>query len=199
MSQSLEIETTEPGVVPSHGALFSGFLGLGLTSFGGTMPLARHMIVEDRRWLTDEQFTEVLGLCQFLPGGNIINTSVALGQRFHGPSGAFMAVLGLVAAPTAIVIALGAVYERFRDTPAVQHVFAGLAAAAAGLLIAMAVSMAKALWEKSHERLWRTTAVSVLCFTAIALLRLPLLPTMLVLAALHHPAMAATFMNAKLA
>mgnify|MGYP001553463765 CR=1 FL=1 len=182
MAQSAPFETAESEAPPGHAALFRGFLSLGLMSFGGAMPLARRMIVEERRWLGDEEFAEILGLCQFLPGGNIINTSVAVGQRFRGPTGAFAALLGLVAAPTAIVIALGVVYERFRDLPAVQHVFAGLAAAAAGLLVAMACSMAAALWRKSRGRLWRAAVVAAVCFAAIAVLRLPLLPTMLVLA-----------------
>ncbi|MEI9900237.1 MAG: chromate transporter [Hyphomicrobium sp.] len=51
------------------------------------LPLARRMIVEERRWLTPIEFTELLGLCQFLPGGNIINLSVAIGTRFCGVPG----------------------------------------------------------------------------------------------------------------
>jgi hypothetical protein len=73
---------------PSIGALFVGFLGLGLIGFGGVLPLARRMLVERKRWLTPDAFTELLGLCQFLPGGNIINLSVAVGLEFRGVGGA---------------------------------------------------------------------------------------------------------------
>ncbi|WP_424138990.1 chromate transporter [Roseomonas chloroacetimidivorans] len=164
---------------PSCAALFLGFLTLGLTGFGGVLPLARRMIVEERRWLTPESFTELLGLCQFLPGGNIINLSVAIGLEFRGVAGAVSALMGLIAGPTAVVIGLGVLYDRFRDTPTLQHIFAGLAAAAAGLLVATALKMLAPLRRKPMA-----LAIVALCFLAIAVLRLPLLPSMAVLAPL---------------
>src|SRR5579862_5198785 len=127
---------------PSVGGLFKGFLVLGLTGFGGVLPLARHMVVEKRRWLTGAEFSELLSLCQFLPGGNIINLSVAIGLRFRGIPGAIAALIGLIAAPTAVVLVLGVIYARYSGEPHVVHMFAGLAAAAAGLLVAMAVKLA---------------------------------------------------------
>jgi len=161
---------------PTSWALFTGFFWLGLSAFGGALPLARHMVVEKNRWLSSDDFTELLGLCQFLPGGNIINMSVALGMKFRGPTGACAAIMGLIAAPSLIVIALGVVYQRYADDPRIQHLFAGLAAAAAGLLISMAVKIARPLRGK-----WAAIAVALACFVCIALLRLPLLLTMLVL------------------
>lgn len=171
----LETPTARPSVI----ALFTGFLALGLMGFGGVLPLTRRMVVEERRWLTAPEFTELLGLCQFLPGGNVINLSVAVGLEFAGIAGAFAALLGLLAPPTAIVIALGAVYARYQSDPALQHLFAGLAAAAAGLMIATAAKMARPLLKKPLPLL-----IAAACFGAIAILRLPLLWTMLVLAAL---------------
>ncbi|HWW04736.1 chromate transporter [Collimonas sp.] len=164
---------------PSSRELFLGFLMLGLIGFGGVLPLARRIIVEQRRWLTAAEFTDMLGLCQFLPGGNIINLSVAIGLHFRGVSGALASLLGLIAAPSAIVIALGVVYQRFQDNPSVQHMFAGLAAAASGLLISMALKMLMPILKKPLPLL-----IASLFFISIALLRLPLLPTMLVLAPL---------------
>jgi chromate transporter len=60
-------------MAPTTGALFRGFLALGLMGFGGVLPLARRMLVEERRWLSGAEFADLLGLCQFLPGGNVIN------------------------------------------------------------------------------------------------------------------------------
>jgi chromate transporter len=164
---------------PDCRQLFLGFLGLGLMGFGGVLPLARSMLVERRRWLSAEAFTELLGLCQFLPGGNIINLSVAVGLEFRGVAGAVSALLGLIAGPTAVVVALGVVYDRFQDDPYLQHAFAGLAAAAAGLLVATALKMLAPLWRRPLPM-----AVVALVFLAIAVLRLPLLPSMAVLAPL---------------
>ena len=53
------------------------------------MPWARRMLVEERRWLTAQEFTDLFGLCNFLPGPNIVNVSVVVGARFDGPRGAW--------------------------------------------------------------------------------------------------------------
>jgi chromate transporter len=164
---------------PTVGQLFRGFLTLGLTGFGGVLPLARHMLVEQRRWLSATEFTELLSVCQFLPGGNIINVSVAVGLHFRGIPGALAALFGLIAAPTAIVIVLGAIYARFQSDPHVVQVFAGLAAAAAGVLVAMAVKMALPLRRRPVGVFFAS-----LCFLAVAVFQFPLLLTMLVLAPL---------------
>ena len=166
----------EPTPAPTTREIFMGFLGLGFTSFGGALPLARRTIVEQRRWISGAEFTDLLGLCQFLPGGNVINLSVALGMRFRGLRGALAGILGLIAGPSLVVIGLGVLYERTQNDPHIQHLFAGLAAAAAGLLIAMAV---KILLPLRHD--WRAAVIVALGFVSIALLRFPLLPTMLVL------------------
>lgn len=161
---------------PDIGELFAGFFILGLTGFGGVLPLARHMMVEKRGWLTGAEFTDLLGLCQFLPGGNIINMSVAVGLRLAGARGALAALFGLVTAPTAVVVALGVLYDRFSDEPHLRHLFAGLAASAAGLLVSMAVKVA---WPLRRDAL--ALLLAALCVLAIAVLRLPLLPTLLVM------------------
>jgi chromate transporter len=150
---------------------------LGLTSFGGALPFARRMLVEQRRWLSDSEFTHLLGLCQFLPGGNVINLSVAVGLQFRGVRGACAALFGLIAAPTLVVVGLGILYNRYQNNLLLQHAFAGLAAAAAGLLIAMAIKVAKPLRGKPL-----LIGIALVCFGAVALLRLPLLATMLTLA-----------------
>ena len=162
---------------PTIGGLFKGFLLLGLTGFGGVLPLARHMVVEKHRWLTGAEFNELLSLCQFLPGGNIINLSVAIGLHFRGIPGAVAAISGLIAAPTVVVLALGVIYARFSHDPHVVHMFAGLAAAAAGLLISMAFKLSAALRRRPFG-----IVVAVVILAAIAGFHLPLVPTMLVAA-----------------
>lgn len=162
---------------PTVGALFRGFLGVGLMGFGGVLAMARRMLVEDRRWLSPAEFTDLLALCQFLPGGNIMNLSVAVGLRFRGWRGALAAIAGLVAVPCVIVVGLGVVYDRYADNPRVANVFAGLAAAAAGMLIAASIKIAAPLRRKPAS-----AVMAAACFVAVAVFRLPLLPTMIVLA-----------------
>ncbi|WP_208644622.1 chromate transporter [Rahnella variigena] len=170
---------TEDGTAPQPdcGQLFKGFFILGLTGFGGVLPMARHMLVDKRRWLTGDQFTELLGLCQFLPGGNIINLSVALGMEFRGLRGALSAILGLILAPTICVVLLGLVYARYQNEPLVEHLFAGMAAAAAGLLLSTGLKMLAPLRGK-----WLQLALVAAGVIAIAGFRIPMLQVMLVLA-----------------
>ena len=143
------------------------------------------MLVEERGWLDPEEFTELLGLCQFLPGGNILNLSVAVGLRFRGAAGAVAAITGLISAPAVIVVALGLVYARFSEDAVLRHGFAGLAAAACGLLVAMAVKLAAPLRTRPLA-----AGLAVLCLVAIGVLRLPLLPSLLVLAPLSTAVLA---------
>jgi hypothetical protein len=58
----------DPPPSPTLPRLFLGFLSVGICGFGGVLPWARRMVVEQKRWLTAAEFTDMLGLCQFLPG-----------------------------------------------------------------------------------------------------------------------------------
>jgi len=164
---------------PTLTDLFRGFLGIGMVGFGGVLPWARRMVVDQRGWLSAAEFLDLLALCQFLPGPNVVNLSVAIGSRYRGVPGALAAVGGLLAVPVLIVIALGSVYARYAGLPVVRHAFAGLAAAASGLVVAMACRIA---WPLRTQPLG--IAVAAVALGAIALARLPLVPTMLVLAPL---------------
>ena len=163
--------------VPALGELFGGFFGIGIVGFGGVLPWARRMMVEQRRWLTPGEFNDILALCQFLPGPNIVNMAVAIGDRFRGPAGSAACLVGLLAAPMAIVMLLGGVYGRYGHLPIVMHGFAGLAAAASGLVVALAVKVATPLRGR-----WLPCAVACVAFVTVAVLKWPLLPTMLTLA-----------------
>jgi chromate transporter len=83
------------------GELYRGFLHAGARGFGGAMPWARRMLVEERRWLTAQEFTDVFSLCNFLPGPNIVSVSVIVGSRLAGPRGAVTAFAGLLTVPLA--------------------------------------------------------------------------------------------------
>ncbi len=138
--------------------------------FGGVLPLARRSIVEKRGWLSAAEFTELLAICQILPGGNICNMSVAIGLRFHGVLGAVVSVVGLILVPGVVLIALGSLYEQTRTIPAVAHGVAGLAAAAAGLLWAMAAKLA---WPLRRQAV--ALGVALACVLAISVAQVPLL------------------------
>jgi chromate transporter len=164
---------------PSAAELFAGFFYVGVFGFGGVLPWARRMIVEQRKWLTPGEFADMLGLCQFLPGGNIMNLTIALGARFRGPLGAVASIVGLMAAPVAIVIALGAIYDQYAGVPAVKRAFVALTAAAAGYLVSSALKIAAPLWGRPVA-----IGVAICTFVAVAVLRLPMLAVLPVMAVL---------------
>jgi len=128
--------------------LFTGFLAIGARSFGGVLPWAYRTMVEERRWLTQADFAETIGLCQFLPGPNIGNASIVLGKRWFGVSGAVVAFLGLMALPFVWVMLLGILYLEWASNPTVRAIVTGVGATGAGLFIGTALKLGKALARK---------------------------------------------------
>lgn len=136
----------------------------------------RREVVEKRKWQTAGEFNDLFALCQFLPGPNIVNYAVCLGSRFNGIPGALACLAGVLTGPMTIVLSLGALYAQYGGVPVVQRGFVGLAAAAAGLVLATAIKIALPLAGRPLG-----IAIALLAFVVIAVLRLPLLPSMLVL------------------
>lgn len=164
---------------PGLGALFVGFLTISLQAFGGVLPWARRVIVERRGWLSPAEFTDMLSLCQFLPGPNMINMAVALGVRYRGIPGALAAFGGLMGVPVAIVLLLVTLYERIGPSPAVDAVLGAVAAAAAGLMIATTAKIAEPFF-RARDR--RAIAIAAIGFLAVGIFRWPLLWVLVVLA-----------------
>ena len=150
--------------------LFLGFLSIGARSFGGVMPWAHRVMVEERRWVTPADFTETIGLCQFLPGPNIGNASIVLGKRWFGLSGSIVAFLGLMALPFIWVLGLFIVYSDLSSNAALKAVVTGVGAAGAGLFIGTAVKLGRALVKKPAA-----LALIAACFALVAVARVSLL------------------------
>jgi len=143
------------------------------------LPFARHELVERRAWLSPDDFNETLALCQSLPGPNVVNLSIVVGSRAAGWRGSLAAVSGLVGAPAAIVVTLAWLYGRFSAVAQVQGAIVGLAAAAAGLVVATAARMAEPLVRRRRPA---AALFMFAAFAAVGVLRLPLPYVMLALA-----------------
>ena len=150
--------------------LYWGFLSIGARSFGGVLPWAHRVMVEERRWLAAADFAEVVALCQFLPGPNIGNASVVLGRRWFGLAGAIAAFLGLMALPFFWVLGLAYVYADFSSVPAVRSTVTGVGIAGAGLFIGTACKLCRPLANKPAA-----LAVIAGCFLAAGLARISIL------------------------
>ena len=103
----------------SPGELFRVFTRLALQGFGGVLPVAQYHLVERERWLTKEQFVELLSIGQVLPGPNIVNLSLMIGDRYFGWRGALAALGGMLALPMLLVLGLASLYVRFAAVPPV--------------------------------------------------------------------------------
>jgi chromate transporter len=135
-----------PAAAPrSATELFTVFSVLALQGFGGVLPVAQRELVEKRRWLSREDFLEMLSVGQVLPGPNVVNVALMVGDRFFGLRGALAALGGMLALPLLIVLALAALYLQFSNVPAVAGALRGMGAVSAGLVSAMACKLAPGL------------------------------------------------------
>jgi chromate transporter len=116
-------------------------LKIGLLGFGGVMPWARRVLVDERGWLTDREFAELIGMCQVLPGPNVVNLSVILGSRWQGPLGSLLALTGILFVPVVAVLVLATFYASVAHSPVARSAIAGASAAAAGLIIGTAIRL----------------------------------------------------------
>lgn len=154
------------------------FNHIALASFGGGLSAwSRQMVVEQRRWMTDEEFLSAMTLCRVLPGANQVNLAVFVGFRLRGVAGAIAAVTGLLAAPTVIVMGLGALFIAHRHNTSVEAVLRGMTAAAVALSLSMAYRTGRVCLRSPVA--WALFAAA---FAATAALRVPLLIVLVVLA-----------------
>src|SRR6516165_10984444 len=111
MNQTVEARRVEERVALT--ALFFGFLKVSLLGFGGGLVWARRIVVEQKRWVDDHEFAEILTLCQFMPGPNIVGITTCVGSRLRGPFGSIAAVAGFILIPWIIGLSLGSLYLQF--------------------------------------------------------------------------------------
>jgi chromate transporter len=167
-----------PDVPPvSLRALFIGFMLVSLSAFGGGLVWMRRAVVEQHGWIDEQEFADILSLCQFMPGPNIASVAMCVGARLRGTGGAIVSLAGFIVIPWAIGFGFGALYLRYTHIGPLQNILRGISAAAAGMMMAVGLKM---LWP--HRRRPSAWLFAALGFVALAMLRLPLLPVVLVLA-----------------
>lgn len=149
--------------------LFLVFTGLALRGFGGVLPWAQRVLVDERRWLTREQFVEMLAFGQLLPGPNVCNLALMAGERWFGWRGALVAFAGMLAAPAVVVLTIAIAYGRLADEPLVRRMLVGMIAVAGGMILGTALRLVGGPRER---RPWLVFGAAA--FVGVALLRLPL-------------------------
>lgn len=172
-----------PAPHPAHptasvGALFWLFFQIGAMSFGGgLMAWVYREVVEKRRWLAPSDLLSGIALAQVLPGVNITNLAIYVGQRMRGVVGAAAAMTGLLVVPFFAVIGLAAIYTQIDSIPWMHNFMAGVATAAVGLVLSVTLKSIR-----TSIRGVGPFAVLIAVFVAIGILHWPLLPVVLGLA-----------------
>src|SRR5262249_54141378 len=152
--------------------LFITFTLLALQGFGGVLGVAPRILCEQKRWLTPEQYVEMLAVAQLLPGPNACNLALIVGDRFGGWRGAFTALAGMLAVPLAIVLVLAIAYAEFALDPAVAGALRGMGAVTAGMIIGTGLSLVRSL-RGNALRAPGCIVIGAVTFVAVALLHLP--------------------------
>lgn len=162
----------------SKSDLFISFSILALQGFGGVLAIVQRELVEKKQWLTQEEFLEDWAVAQILPGPNVVNLSLMIGDRYFGFGGALAALAGMLTFPLLIVLALAALFGGVEDTPAAQGALRGMGAVAAGLIAATGIKLIGAL-QRNVMGLAVCWGFGVVSFVAIAWMRLPLVSVLL--------------------
>ncbi len=174
MSSGVSTDTAAPARV-SLLAILGVFAKIGVMSFGGALSGWMHReIVVRRRWMEEDDFLSGLALGQIMPGANVANLSLYIGQRLRGGIGAVTALLGMLLPPMAIVLALGMLYERVAGILWLHRFIDGVAAAAIGLTILVGIKASRRV-----ERRLGPVAILLLLFVTVGVLRWPMVPVVL--------------------
>lgn len=160
--------------------LFVSFTLLALQGFGGVLAVVQRELVENKQWMTKEEFIEEWAVAQIMPGPNVINLSITLGARYFGLRGALVALAGMLTFPLLVVLALALVYAQFASNPHVAGALHGMGAVAAGLITATGLKLSSAL-KRNVMGLPLCIALGVAAFVTIAWLKLPLAWVLVVL------------------
>lgn len=124
--------------------IFLEFSILSLIGFGGVLPFVYNCIVIKNKWLDDKKFTEILGICQILPGANVVNMSIILGWELNGLKGSLAAFSGLLLTPVIIICLLLQFFiKNFSVFYSYKQIFFGIAIVASSLILAMSFKFIK--------------------------------------------------------
>ena len=153
---------------------------MALQGFGGVLPVAQREIVDRRQWVSREDFLSLLSLAQVLPGPNVINLALMIGDRFAGTRGAMAALAGIICAPLLLVLVLAVAVQQLQHWPLVAGALRGMGVVAAGLVVATALKLAQGLRDNAMGA-GLCAALALGAAVAVALLRWPLVGVVLVL------------------
>ncbi|MDU4882525.1 MAG: chromate transporter [Clostridium celatum] len=147
--------------------LFISIFKIGAFTFGGgyaMIPLIEEEIVNNKRWLSKEEFVDILIVAQSLPGALAVNTSIFLGYKISGILGALTALMAVILPSFFIILIIAIFFMQFRDNDYVNAAFKGITAAVPMLVLVGAISLSKGLSKNIRTILTITIALIALIF-----------------------------------
>lgn len=178
---TVDAASTESAARPdSLRTLFWAFTWLALQGFGGVLAVVQRELVDKKRWLTREQFVEDWAVAQVLPGPNVVNLSLMIGQRYFGIRGGLVALAGMLCLPLLIVLALAVGFAGVADSMPFQGALRGMGAVAAGMIAATGLKLLPSLKTNVLPRQW-CWALAAITFITVALFRVRLIWVLLLL------------------
>lgn len=121
--------------------LFISFLQIGLFSIGGgyaIIPLIQEQVVNSHKWLTLQEYTDIITISQMTPGPLVVNTASFVGIRIAGILGAVVATLGSILFGFIISILLYNFFKKHRDIDSISNILKGLRSSSVGLIASAA-------------------------------------------------------------
>ena len=126
--------------------LVVSFFKIGIMTFGGgyaMLPMLQRELVENRKWVTEEEILNYFAIGQCTPGVIAVNTATFVGYKRRKIPGAIFATIGVVLPSMIIITIIAAVLSNFAHIPAVQHAFAGIRIAVSALIVASVIKLIK--------------------------------------------------------
>jgi len=152
---------------PTLGGLFLSFLKIGTVGFGGGLAVIaqiRTLAVQQRRWLSEQDFASGFALAQTLPGTAAGNVATYVGLRIRGWRGATVSIAGFILPSMLMMIVLAILYRHLRYLPDTDRLFHGLNAAVVALIIVTAWRVGRDTLVKPWQWLLAVFACIVVAF-----------------------------------
>ncbi len=126
--------------------IFTCFAKIGAFTIGGgyaMIPIIQREVVEKNKWISEEDFLDVLAISQSAPGILAVNISIFLGYRLRGTRGSIVATLGSALPSFLIILLIAMFFAGYQDNPAVVSIFKGIRPVVVSLIAVPMVNMAK--------------------------------------------------------
>lgn len=146
--------------------LFMVFFKLGTFTIGGgiaMLPLLQNAMIEEKKWFTEEEFVDLVAVCQSLPGVVAVNMATYVGYRKKGLLGSLVATLSVVMPSFIIILIIAVFMSSIRDNPVAMGAMAGFRAAGMGLIIVAIVRLSSTVFKGAH-----TVIAAIASFVLIA-------------------------------